>query len=209
MKMFRLSLLSLFMAMVLIACSSDEEEGPEPAEDETPDTEEGQDDTQEDVEETEEGADEDANESSDEENGNDEHLSLGDTAEINSGSGDYEITVNSFELLDEFEGEQPTRDTFILVEFEVENIGDSPIVAEDIYGATIFDTEELSAENTFHYDSIDVFGDEEIQPGETKEGKYVFSHTESDTYFLHINFGILDSVATNVIYDLPVEEASN
>ncbi|SFM22860.1 protein of unknown function [Gracilibacillus orientalis] len=184
MKKIILAITSLIVLLGLAACNSDEEA----TEEESTNTE---------------------NETSNDESNDEEYLNLGDTAEIQSVVGDYNITVNSFELLDEFEGSQPSRDTYILVQFEVENIGDSPIVAEEIYGATIFDTEELSAESAYHYDSIEVFGDEEIQPGETKEGEYIFSHTESNSYTLHINYAMLDSVATNVTYELFVEDASN
>ncbi|WP_194842169.1 DUF4352 domain-containing protein [Gracilibacillus salitolerans] len=209
MRMLRLSLLTLFMVMALIACSSDDDEAQEPNEDETPDTEETQDNVEDDTESPAQEENEDENETSDNENNSEEQLSLGDSTEVQTPSGDYELTVNSFEFLDDFEGEQPDRDTFVLVQFEVKNISDSPIVAEEIYEAILFDADDISSDYIISNSSVDVFGEEEIQPGETKEGEFLFSHNESDSYILHFNYGFLESIATNVTYELSAGDASN
>src|SRR5699024_5702083 len=99
---------------------------------------------------------------------NEESLRLGDTAEIESNLGNYEMTVHSFETYEEFEDVEPSSGLFVLINYSVKNTGDEPIEANDIYNGQLeaINNEEnpnLSRENSFHF-SITAEG--EIAPGE-------------------------------------------
>ncbi|MGN8645405.1 hypothetical protein ACTNEO_04835 [Gracilibacillus sp. HCP3S3_G5_1] len=188
MKRFRLTFIGLLVSLALIACSSEEESNQ--AIDENSEV------SQENDEETVEAEDK-------------EVLSLGETGEVTGILGNYEITVNSFEILDEIEGEPSLMEVLVLVNFEVTNIDDVPIVGKDIYNGMLFDDDDTSQENLYDFESIKMLTEEEIQPGETVEAQMLFDQNNSDYYELVFNFGALESNATILTWRFDADEASN
>jgi|SRR5690625_1456603 len=66
--------------------------------------------------------------------GDNEVLNLGETGEVETTIGDYEITFESFELLDEIDGEESVMNDgiFVLVDTTIEIAGEDSIDAKEI-----------------------------------------------------------------------------
>ncbi|QGH34099.1 hypothetical protein GI584_08730 [Gracilibacillus salitolerans] len=184
MKNFQTVWIGLVLAIVLIGCSSDEESS-QPTNNEDKVDEETTDSESEDV------------------------LRLGETGEVSGVLGNYEITVNSFEILDEIEGEPSLMEILVLVHFEVTNIDDLPIVGKDVYNGRLFNDENTSQGNLYDFESVKMLTEEEIQPGETVEAEMLFDQDNSDYYELVFNFGALESNATILTWRFDANEASN
>ncbi|MGN8645410.1 DUF4352 domain-containing protein [Gracilibacillus sp. HCP3S3_G5_1] len=210
MKKFHVSLIGFLLLIVMVACSSNDESNQE-QNDNANDNEPVQEDTETNPTDTEEESNEpeDENEGNVEDPSNNEYLSLGETGEVTGILGNYEITVNSFEILDEIEGEPSLMEVLVLVNFEVTNIDDEPIVGKDIYNGMLFDDDDTSQENLYDFESIKMLTEEEIQPGETVEAQMLFDQNNSDYYELVFNFGALESNATILTWRFDAEEASN
>ncbi|SFM22949.1 protein of unknown function [Gracilibacillus orientalis] len=209
MKMFRLSLIGMLLMIVLIACSSNDKSDQE-TNDNSNDNETSQENAETEPADTEDEEDESAddNEGSGEEINNEEYLSLGETGEVTGVLGNYEITVNSFEIIDEIEGEPSLMDVLVLVKFEVTNIDDSPIVGKDVYNGRLFNDEDSSQGNLYDFESVKMLTEEEIEPGETVEAEMIFDQNNSDYYELVFNFGALESNATILTWRFDADEAS-
>src|SRR5690606_29357905 len=61
-------------------------------------------------------------------------LKIGDTGQIESTLGKYEITIDSIKKEDEIDGRAPQADYFFVTDVTIKNIGDSSIEAEDAKG---------------------------------------------------------------------------
>ncbi|SFM22766.1 protein of unknown function [Gracilibacillus orientalis] len=188
---------SLLAVFILAACNSEGSDKEVESED-TLVEEQGSEKTETDGEEPE-----------DSESTSEEYLSLGETGEVTSVMGDYEVTVQSFEILDELEGREPYLDEFVLVKFEVGNIGDTVIVGEDLLSVKLFDDNELGEDIIYDLDTVNMLDEEEIHPGESKETEMVFEQDQSESYELVFNFGALESNATNVSWKFNADEAEN
>lgn len=206
MRNIYLGLIGCLLAWALIGCSS-EDDNTQSTNDSSPNENEVEQDNSEEVvdsEETSESISKNTEKSEDQ-----DFLSLGETGEFTTVMGDYELTVNSFEILDEIGEEEPFSEEFLLVHFEVENIGDSPIIGDDINSATLFVDENLGSELVFGIEGVNMLDQTEIQPGEKKEAEIVFDYNASDSYELTFNFGALESNATVLTWKFDREEASN
>ncbi|WP_058305884.1 DUF4352 domain-containing protein [Gracilibacillus massiliensis] len=206
MKKLQFCLIGLFLSLLLIACSSDEESEQVNLEEDTSNEEVNNEETD---ESEEEDITEDANEeSSKEEKGsttnNEDFLSLGETGTVESNVGDYEVTVNSFEFIEEFDENTPMLKYFVLVDYTVKNIGEDPIVGEDIYRTEIIDDQEYVEEN-YYFESINQLKGE-IAPGESVEAELLFDSEESEHYQLVFNYA---SSATTLTWEFNSNEVSD
>ncbi len=206
MSKFKLITIALLLGILLIGCSSDNNEQ-QPQEDEQPTTE-----TNSDVSEDENGNGENEESDSDSKETSSDNssgvLSLGETGTVESTIGDYEITFNSFQLLEEMEGESAEgEEVFVLVDAKVTNTGEDSLNGKDLYTASIFSDDGLSAENTFYYESINLF-EGTIEPGASMEGQFLFISSASDTYELVYN-NSLGALATVLTWEFSADEASN
>ncbi|WP_163582476.1 hypothetical protein [Gracilibacillus saliphilus] len=68
-------------------------------------------------------------------------------------------------------------------------------------------SEELSKENTSHYESIDLL-DQTLESGDSATAQFLFDVRESDSYDLVLNHG-LSGVATEITWRFSADEASN
>ncbi|WP_163582477.1 hypothetical protein [Gracilibacillus saliphilus] len=128
MKKIIFALVVMVLVATVIGCSSGD------TEEEVNDTDNdstNQEETTEEDSNQESNSEEESGESTEQEsqgeNDSDEILSLGETGKVESTIGDYELTVESFEILETIEGEEPLRENFILVDFEVTITGDETI----------------------------------------------------------------------------------
>ncbi|SFM22839.1 protein of unknown function [Gracilibacillus orientalis] len=202
--MKKLTVIGVLLAMLLIACNNENEEDND-INDSTGDASEQESSTNDDSES--EKQEEQGRETTDKDNSNNEGLKLGETGAVTSGVGDYNITVDSFEILDEVNGEESMMEMFVLVHLKVENTGNEPFEGKSIYKAKLFDDQELSQGNLFHH-GINELTEEEIQPGETVETEMVFYADPSDYFELVFNFGLVDDVATTLSWEFELDEAS-
>ncbi|WP_058305886.1 DUF4352 domain-containing protein [Gracilibacillus massiliensis] len=212
MSKLKLIIMTLLIAILLIACSSDDGNGTEPEEND-PDTEEENNGN------TEENDADDVtdNESSDSDvsdtenegestNDNGKVLSLGETGTIESNVGDYEVTVHSFEFVDEADGNTARLDYFVLVDYTVKNIGDTSINGEDIYRTDIIDDQDLT-EGNLYFESINQL-EGEIAPGESVDAELLFDSEESEHYQLVFNYASLEENATTLTWEFSSDEVS-
>ncbi|WP_218197409.1 hypothetical protein, partial [Pseudomonas sp. 2995-1] len=63
--------------------------------------------------------------------------SLGETGVMKSPHGEYELTVNSLEIMPEYNDETPLSGVFVVIDVIFNNIGDEPINAEMIRRADL------------------------------------------------------------------------
>ena len=136
-----------------------------------------------------------------------EVLRLGETGTVESTIGEYEITVESFEFVDEVEGESSLMELFVLVDVSVTNTGDQTLLGEDINSAALFNQEGITQENTLYYESIELLKGE-MAPGESMQGQLLFHQSSSDYYDMVFNYG-LETVSTELTWRFDAEEASN
>ncbi|WP_163582478.1 DUF4352 domain-containing protein [Gracilibacillus saliphilus] len=207
MKKVLILCLWIFLALTVVACNSDEESEKQKVNENTDEKTTEEEGSNESVDPEGEKKEEDEQTSQDEESSN-EILGLGDTGTVEGILGNYEVTVTSFQILDEFEDEQPLREKFILVNFEVTNIGEEIVVGEDIYRARLYDDSDLSKENTSYFESVNTL-DEDIEEGESMEAQMIFDLNESEYYELVFNHGASESNVTVLTWRFDAEEASN
>ncbi|WP_163582479.1 DUF4352 domain-containing protein [Gracilibacillus saliphilus] len=207
MKKIIIGFLGIVLATAVIGCSTDDtneenSKDSEPINENDTNQEKGLNEGQEEDSENESNQELDQNE-------NDEnHLSLGETGTVESVVGDYEVTVNSFEYMDEIEGESSNKEFFIVVDYTVKNIGTEKINGEDIYGADLFDENGSRGGNISFFESVNML-EGTIDVNEAKSGELLFDGRESEYYDLVFNFGALESNATRLTWRLNADEASN
>ncbi|WP_280772017.1 DUF4352 domain-containing protein [Salipaludibacillus daqingensis] len=144
-------------------------------------------------------------------NYDDQSLQIGETGQVSSNTGEYEITINTVEIRDDIEGEASQLDYFIVANVTVNNIGSNPIQAEDPIG-----TLELKrnldgsgfSDLSSHYSEIDKI-EGEIEPGEEVTGEMVFQAHDEEEQHIVIRDGLVASGAVNnqVIWSFEKTEA--
>src|SRR5699024_8137684 len=197
MKKFYAFMSGMLLMVLLIACSSDDENSQLNEGNDNVKNEEKQENN--DNGSTNSGNDNDSNGNNNEDdngesNNNNENgtfgdgktLSLGETGKVESTLGDYEVTFTSFEVLDELGGKEPYDEEFVLVLVDalVEVTGEEPLESGDLYSAKLFNDDGDNAGSTSYYDdSIDKI-EGTLEPGASKEGQFIFSLPEGDSYEL-------------------------
>ncbi|WP_054859771.1 MULTISPECIES: DUF4352 domain-containing protein [Gracilibacillus] len=208
MSKFKLITIALLLGILLIGCSSDGNNEQQPEEDEA--TSER---SNENSEEVNDSNDENESEESDSKevsaDNNSDVLGLGETGVVESTIGNYEITFESFQVLNDLDGKKPNDadEVYILVEARVDNTGDQALNGTDLYTASLFTEDETRSENDFHNESIE-FIDGTIEPGKSMEGQFLFSVPESNSYELIYNHA-LGAFATELTWEFSADEASN
>ena len=214
MSKLKLITTALLMIVLLIACSSDgdnetESEGNDPVtEKENNGSAENNDESD---DSDSEDSDNDTTESDNEEktsSSDGEILSLGETGVVESTLGEYEITFESFQLLDELEDQNNEDQIFIVLDVTVKNIGDEPLEGKHLYTSRLFDDEGTSQEATFYFESVDIM-EGTIEPGDSMEGEFVFGARKSSESFELVYNHALSSLATELTWEFNVDEASN
>src|SRR5690625_3345237 len=134
-------------------------------------------------------------------------LSLGESGVIEDTLGEYEITVESFEVFESYEDIFPINEDyiFLVIDLTVKNIGDTVLDADDILKPTIFDDNEFSSFRGLDHEFIDPI-EGEIQPEEKVSGQILFELQESDYY--NLIFGdTLEMVGNKVTWYFERSEA--
>jgi hypothetical protein len=130
-------------------------------------------------------------------------LRLGETGRMKSTLGEFDVTVNSFELLDEYDGNNPYFEVFIVADVTIENIGDSSLNSWAITRTRLENVERGTGT-----DSEGIDFPEEIHPGETVSGKILFDNYPYGSYELIFGFA-RSSVSSELTWGFDVSEASN
>ncbi|TDQ42207.1 DUF4352 domain-containing protein [Aureibacillus halotolerans] len=198
---------ALSAMLVLSACSGGGEEAPEEEPTSEPGTTEDAstevDDTDEagtDDNETPDSDSGDADESSDELSwGEGEtQLELGETGEIHSTLGKYDITVSNVSYPETVDGEPIGYEdaTYVLVDVSINNKTENALPAEEVSISGIGSKDDAAySENRTIYEEIENFTGE-IPPGETMEGEVLFRSTMEDEF--QIRFG--NSAVSNELF---------
>ncbi|WP_163583270.1 hypothetical protein [Gracilibacillus saliphilus] len=205
MKKLQFCIICLVFLTTLIGCSSNDTKDELPNETGNEENEQQNDKDESNEEETNENSKE---EEESKEGADSDLLSIGETGLVESVSGNYEVTIKSFEMHEEIEGEKSLMDLFVVVELAIKNVDDEVISGEDIYAGDIFNDEGTGQGNQYGYEFINEI-DEDIEVGETVEGEMIFYNNESEYYDLVWNFGALESNATRLTWRLNADEASN
>ncbi len=220
-KLLLLMLAGLLMMAVLAACGNNEEEAEDSKaqQEETGDEEAMEDAGTEDVDGE---ADEDAS-SEDSADSNDgaievtedpqTDLRLGDTGLVETSIGTYELTVHSAEIVGtELDGEEALLDELILLEMTFKNIGEEPIIAEDlmINLGLVTDLEGTDYTNAAaSFDSIAYF-EGEIAPGEEREAQFIADTRTAEEYYFRSSPGAVTAgTHGEVRWTILDEEARN
>ncbi len=120
-------------------------------------------------------------------------LGIGDTAQISSNQGAYEITIHSVKREEEVDGETSMFDYMIVVDVTVKNIGDEVIDAYNPIGILDqTDRLESSGSGDFSRDfpSVDeISGD--LGPGEEIKGQALFDMYQNEEQFIRISPGLI------------------
>jgi uncharacterized lipoprotein YehR (DUF1307 family) len=133
-------------------------------------------------------------------------LKLGETGRMKGTLGEFDVTVDSFRILEEYEGNKPysSNTYFIEVDVTINNLEDKVLKTYSITRARLFDLDSNGGSNE---ESFTVFP-EEIQPGETVSGQIIFDIPKSSSYELVFGFA-RSSVATELRWGFDASEASN
>ncbi len=213
----KITLATLLAAGLLVACgdNSDNEvtdiDTPEDNEEELEDEENDTDDLEEDSEPEEETDSNDGDSGGSGSYEDQENLGIGDTGQVATTIGEYEVTLNSIEIHEEIDGEVSMFDSLIVAELTLKNIGTNTIDAEESVEALDL-TNNLDASGSgdyaSHYESIEGF-EGEVEPGEEVTAYAVYHAYEGDKQYLRIRSGLLSSgaVDNNVIWTFDESEA--
>ncbi|QQZ10431.1 DUF4352 domain-containing protein [Heyndrickxia vini] len=124
-------------------------------------------------------------------------LKLGDTGQVESTVGKYEITIHSVKMIDEIDGQSPSLDHFFVVEVTVKNIGNKPIDAiEPIKTLELTSNPDGggNGDDSSFYKSINALTGV-IEPGKSVSGEAVFQEMDAKTYYLRTNVGLIAAKA--------------
>ena len=157
--------------------------------------------------------DEGSNSAANNSGGDGDILRLGETGVMETALGNYEITPLLFRYESEM-GEndplqEPYSETFIVIDFEITNIGDEIIEVDSILTSAIV---EVSGEGGgFAYEGFEKIDNlpNEIGIGETVKGEMLFDSALSDEYQFSIGDAYPDSLSNTVTWILYDDESSN
>lgn len=124
-------------------------------------------------------------------------LRVGDTGQIADTIGEFEVTLNTVESIDEVDGEQSPLDIYILASVTVKNIGESTLDSNNIIDSFEI-THNLEGSGYGDYshrfeDVNEIIGN--IEPGEEVDGELIFTATDAENLFIRINSGLVTSGA--------------
>ncbi|KGA96958.1 hypothetical protein AJ85_17285 [Alkalihalobacillus alcalophilus ATCC 27647 = CGMCC 1.3604] len=194
--------ITILAGSLLVACNNDDTDGT----DKSNEIEQENEDT-EDVDESNVGAE---GNTSTNEYVDQLDLKLGDTAQVSTNTGEFEITVKSVKREDEIDEENSQLDTFHIVSVEVKNIGSAAIDAGELKGMfemTDFLEGSGEPEVSNWFESFDAL-DGEINEGQGLTGEMVYQVYEADTYYLRITDGLVasDAVKNQVTWSFAQDE---
>jgi len=217
-------LAGLLAITVLAACGNDEEETEETEAGEAQNEETSNDDTTQDVDTENQNGEAEGDASSDDPADSNDgffeitekpqtDLRLGDTGLVQTSIGTYELTINSVEIVGtELDGEAALLDEIILLEMTFKNIGEEPIIAEDVMINLGLVTDLEGTDNTnaaASFDSAEYF-EGEIAPGEEREAQFITDTRTAEEYYFRTSPGAVAAGTHNeVIWTITDEEAGN
>lgn len=199
-----------FVGFILTACGNDDPpENNTSAEEDTAEELANKTETEaSDENESEEAGENNESESTEEEPSD---LGVGDTGVFETPLGDFELTVDSAEIVgEELDGEASILDELMVLDLTFTNIGDSVLDAEDLI--LIFEVTEMLEGSGYSngaedFDSIEVF-EGEIQPGEERTAQFIADINLADEYYFRMNPGSAAAGSIDeIIWTISDEEA--
>ncbi|MFD1019678.1 hypothetical protein [Thalassobacillus hwangdonensis] len=187
-KRFKFLFLVLVLALVLVACSSDDEgEAANDPEEESTQTEEEQ--------ETESTEESDAS----------VELGMGETAELKTTLGNFNLTLLDAEEQAEIDGEQPQLDTFVVTEWEVENTSEEPLqVADAVSALDMYSGKDDTGRGWILLENQDPW-EKELQPGEKASGELLFELYQTEEYYAGMEYASAESSLKSVMWKFSLE----
>jgi len=137
-------------------------------------------------------------------------LKIGDTGQVETTLGRYEITVDSISKKDEIDGRRSQADYFFVADVTVKNIGDDSIDAneskDNLEITSMLEGSGFSDVASF-FESIDEI-EGTLEPGESISGQMLFEEDEADTYYLRFTEGLVAAgvVKNQVIWTFTLDE---
>ncbi|THG88623.1 hypothetical protein AJ85_01905, partial [Alkalihalobacillus alcalophilus ATCC 27647 = CGMCC 1.3604] len=212
--------ITLLAGSLLVACNSDE--GTDTSEDPTGEGIPNEQVDESDNEESNSGDDEneESNETdsessgggmaSDLEFGDQLDLGIGDTAQISSNIGAYEITLNSVSQTEEVDGKSSPLSHFIIMNLTIKNIGEQALDAYDTVSVLHQnnDVEGSGAADYSHlYESVEGF-EGSIEPGQEVTADAIYNARDGNEQFLFINPGLIAAkgVYNDVVWTFTEDE---
>ncbi|GIN13251.1 hypothetical protein J26TS2_31180 [Shouchella clausii] len=185
MSKFNLTITALLLGILLIGCSSDDN-NEQPSKENDPVAGDN-------------NEKEDKNTGTDnEENEEKTVYQIGETAVVTSDlyEFDYEVTVNDFQLTKEVDGSTiedyligaSEEDVFAVVDITIKNISDESYVPNQMFSANFSGVDEKGGHTS--YDEFFPEGDKELAPGDEVEGHLVYMTTTdyADAFLLKYEF---------------------
>ena len=138
-------------------------------------------------------------------------LLLGDKGLVQTSIGTYELTLESAEIIGtELDGEETLFDELIVLDLTFKNIGDMPIIAEDImYNLGIAsDLDHTNNDNSAKFfESIENF-EGEIAPGEEVKTQFISDIYTAEEYYFRPNLGpVAAGTSNDLLWTIHDEEA--
>ncbi|MFD1017673.1 DUF4352 domain-containing protein [Thalassobacillus hwangdonensis] len=190
-KYFKSLLLLTALTLVITGCNSDEEEGSTNDQNET-----DQEMTQ--PEEEQDSETEDESEKSME-------LQMGETAELKTTIGEFNLTLVNAKKEEEIEGEQSQLDTFVVTEWEVENASDEPMEIADMVSALdMYAGKDDTGRGWILLENQEAW-EGTLEPGEKATGELLFELYNSDTYYAGMEYASNDSDLKSVMWKFSIE----
>lgn len=120
-------------------------------------------------------------------------LKIGDTGQVETTLGKYEITIESIKEVEDIDGKSPMLDRFFIAEVKLKNIGDTAIDARDAMD-NIEITEDLDgsgySDYSPHFSNTKALTGT-VEPGDSVSGQAVFEGYEEDTHYIRVVSGLL------------------
>ncbi|KYG29520.1 DUF4352 domain-containing protein [Alkalihalobacillus trypoxylicola] len=119
-------------------------------------------------------------------------LVVGDTAIMHSNISSFEFTLNSVEMVEELDGEEPELDGYIIASITIKNIGDEAIDAQET--SRVFEYTDFlegsgmsdQSQYTEQYEGVEG----EIAPGDEMTGTAVYHGYIDEENYLRVKPGL-------------------
>jgi len=135
------------------------------------------------------------------------NLAIGETATAHNNFSKTEVTLDSVEIVNSDEYEEPYREQYVITYMTVKNIGEEPVSPEDVFGATDLVKEDTASGNMWgDVEGLSEGWPDEISIGEEASGPLVFDMEKSKGYTLEMNHHF-SSLSNKISFVFDVEEA--
>lgn len=138
-------------------------------------------------------------------------MKIGDTAQVETTLGKYEITIDSVKKEDTLDGEESQVDYFFVTDVTIKNIGEETIDAnesKDILEITSTLEGSGFSDVSSYFDSIETI-EGTLEPGESISGQVLFEEIDASEYYIRFSEGLVaaGALTNQAIWTFTLEEA--